>query len=277
MNARSLRRWLPALLAVLAAGLVVGVMSASSSSTVTRARLERNLPLTFSRLYVQQAKILGHKGITVQSLHARAQCDKGGPKVADVGPGADWICLMTWNDPNLDPSVMPGKFELNVHSNDCYTAGGPSKIVGLITITDTHGNDVPNPVFEFDSCFDPSGTDKPTGVTIPTTTSSTTTSPAPAPAALTLQTAPVTPSAGGRVAVHASCSVGDGGCAGTVSATIGGRSAGSRTFAIAAGKSATLPFQLPAARGRGSRKLHLALRMVIGTSSTATATIPVAG
>ena len=32
-----------------------------------------------------------------------------------------------------------GKFELNVHSNDCYTAGGPSKLTGFLTITDTHG------------------------------------------------------------------------------------------------------------------------------------------
>ena len=50
-----------------------------------------------------------------------------------------------------------GKFELNVHSNDCYTAGGPSKFVGLLTITDTHGNDVTNPAFEFDGAFDPDG------------------------------------------------------------------------------------------------------------------------
>ncbi|GAA3290792.1 hypothetical protein GCM10020218_062250 [Dactylosporangium vinaceum] len=34
-------------------------------------------------------------------------------------------------------------------------AGGPSKLVGLATITDTHGNDVTNPVFELDGAFDP--------------------------------------------------------------------------------------------------------------------------
>ena len=50
-----------------------------------------------------------------------------------------------------------GKFELQVKSNSCYTAGGPSKLVGLAVITDTHGADVPNPVFEFDGCFDPNG------------------------------------------------------------------------------------------------------------------------
>jgi hypothetical protein len=160
-----MRRLLPVVLLA----IVVAALSAcggTGGSSVTRARLERSLPVTFSNLYVQQAAILGHKGITVQNLHAKAQCDKGGPKAPDHGPGSDWICLMTWHDPNVSMADGPGKFELNVHSNDCYTAGGPSKLIGLITITDTHGNDVDNPVFEFDSCFDPNGSNAPTGVTV---------------------------------------------------------------------------------------------------------------
>lgn len=43
---------------------------------------------------------------------ASATCDKGGPKIADVGAGSNWICMMTF--------------------------------------TDNHGHDVPKPVFEFD-------------------------------------------------------------------------------------------------------------------------------
>jgi hypothetical protein len=72
---------------VLVAGVAVGALASVSHSTVTRARLERSLPETFANLYVQQARLLGHKGVTVRSLHAHAQCDKGGPHVADVGPG----------------------------------------------------------------------------------------------------------------------------------------------------------------------------------------------
>src|SRR3954467_4820633 len=155
---------------ILAALLAALGLSACGGSDVTRARLERNLPQAFSNLYVQQARLLGHQGITVQSLHARAQCDKGGPKVADRGPGADWICLMSWKDPNVKLPDGSGKFEVSAHSNDCYTAGGPSKLVGLQTITDTHGNDVSNPVFEFDACFDPHTPSTPTGVSIPTPT-----------------------------------------------------------------------------------------------------------
>src|SRR3954451_1631759 len=96
-------------------------LAGCGGSDVTRARLERSLPPAFERLYVQQAQLLGHKGITVASLRANAQCDKGGKDVPDRGPGADWICLMTWQDPNLPAGTLPGKFEVNAHSNDCYT------------------------------------------------------------------------------------------------------------------------------------------------------------
>jgi hypothetical protein len=156
------------LAAVLAAALLAAGLAGCGD--VTRPRLERSLPQVFSNLYVQQAQVLGHKGVSVRNLDAKAQCDKGGPNVADVGPGADWICQMTWKDPNIAPDTLPGKFEVNVHANDCYTAGGPSKIVGTFTITDTHGNDVDNPVFEFDGCFNPKSSNAPTGVVIATPT-----------------------------------------------------------------------------------------------------------
>ena len=96
------------------------------------------------------------RGVTAASLHAQASCDKGGPKVADVGPGARLDLPDELDRPERpDAAEGYGKFELNVHSNDCYTAGGPSKLIGPSTITDTHGREVTNPVFEFDGCFDP--------------------------------------------------------------------------------------------------------------------------
>src|SRR3954470_14154099 len=105
----------------LTALIALAGLTGCGGSVATRARLERNLPQTFSNLYVQQAKLLGHHAITVKSLHAQAQCDKGGRTVADRGPGADWICLMRWTDPNVVLPDGSGKFELNAHSNDCYT------------------------------------------------------------------------------------------------------------------------------------------------------------
>src|SRR3954449_13623407 len=156
------RRTLAGAAAVAVVAVALIALASAKGSDVTKARLERNLPVTFSNLYVQQARLLGHRGITVQSLHARASCDKGGDKVADHGPGADWICQMAWNDPNVPLPDGSAKFELNVHSNDCYTAGGPTKFVGPLSITDAKGRDVTNPVFEFDGCFNPKGTNTPT-------------------------------------------------------------------------------------------------------------------
>ncbi len=132
------------------------LLSGCGSTDVTRPRLEAALTPTFTNLFVhQQTDLLGHPGVTAASVAAHSTCDKGGPKVADRGPGADWICMVAYHDET--GKAQEGKFELQARSNSCYTASGPSKLVGLVTITDTHGRDVPNPVFEFDGCFDPRG------------------------------------------------------------------------------------------------------------------------
>ena len=165
-----MRRFIISALAVLAVVVLVGgaaVAGSGGGSSVTRARLERSLPVAFAHLYVEHARLLGHD-VSAESLHAKAMCDKGGAVEADIGPGSNWNCLVSWKDPN-DP--MPpegyGKFELDVHSNGCYTAGGPSKLVGYQTLTDTSGRVVTNPVSEFDGCFDPNGDNTPTGVVFP--------------------------------------------------------------------------------------------------------------
>src|SRR3954470_5169043 len=223
------RRGLSRLAVAALLGAAVLALGACGSTDITRARLERNLPQTFSNLYVQQAKLLAHKGITAANMHAKAQCDKGGPNVPDHGPGADWICMMTWRDTTLSPDLLPGKFEINAHSNDCYTAGGPSKIVGSFTITDTHGNDVDNPVFEFDSCFNPKTSNAPTGIAVATPAATPTVAP---PAALTLPTGSIAPAGDGSISPTLNCSSGDGGCGGTLTAKLGNRTLAPVTYAI---------------------------------------------
>jgi hypothetical protein len=146
---RLLLRGLAAALAVTAASAT----AACGSPDVTKTRLQQALVPTFENLYVQQAGILGIAGITPAGIAASADCDRGGPKVPDVGAGPNWICMVTWRDNHGQPQT--GKFELKVKTDATYVAGGPSKIVGLATITDTHGKDVPNPVFEFDGAIDP--------------------------------------------------------------------------------------------------------------------------
>lgn len=205
------------------AGLVA--LAGASRSPITRARLERDLPHTFANLYVQQAALLGHRGITAASLQAKATCDKGGDKVPDHGPGSDWICQMSWSDPNVPLPDGSGKFELNVHSNGCYTAGGPSKYVGQLTITDTAGKDVDNPVFEFDGCLDPNGPNAPTGVVIgkPASSKLTPLQQAGQVAQLTLPSGVMAANADGTITPSLVCSPGKDGCAGTITARGGGR------------------------------------------------------
>ena len=254
MTATTIRRLAPRLLIALAAGAALAAFSSGHSSAVSRARLERSLPQTFANLYIEQAKLLGHQDITVQSLHAHAACDKGGPKVPDHGPGADWTCLMSWNDPNVPLPDGTGKFELNVHSNNCYTASSPTKLVGLLTITDTHGDDVPNPVFEFDGCFDPHS-------------SNARIAPQGTPATLKLPSGQITADKTGHVAPQFTCSAGaPGGCAGILTARIASTTIGTVRYALAPDGKNTFPFALSAGQNRAGTMLRLTVTPLVGTA-----------
>jgi hypothetical protein len=266
LNRRTL---VPAAVVLVVIGALVA-LAGTSRSDVTKARLERSLPVVFSNLYVQQARLLGHRGITVRSLHARASCDKGGPKVADRGPGADWICMMAWSDPNVPLPDGSAKFEMNVHSNDCYTAGGPSKYVGQLTITDAHGRDVDNPVFEFDACFDPKSSDRPTGVSFdkPASASLTPAEQAAKTAALTLPSGQMAAGADGSIAPSLACSPGKDGCAGTLTATAGGRTV-SADYIIAPDDHAAVRLPLPR---RTTGPVRLEATPVIGSTIRPTST-----
>lgn len=230
-----MRRIIISLVAALAVVLAVGgAVTASShgSSSITRARLERSLPLVFANVYTTQAKLLGHQGVTAQSLHPTAMCDKGGAVESDVGPGSNWNCLVSWTDPdNPMPPEGYGKVELNVHSNGCYTAASPSKLVGFLTLTDTAGRVVTNPVAEFDACFDPHGDNTPTGVEFPSLLSVTTTA--------------LRPDAQGHVAIQATCGTGSAGCHGSVTAMAGSTTLGTVPVDAKEEQTSTLTFTTP--------------------------------
>ncbi|GAA1977090.1 hypothetical protein GCM10009798_42890 [Nocardioides panacihumi] len=228
------------------------------SSSITKARLERSLPTTFSNLYVQRARIQGRTDVTAASLHATAMCDKGGAALPDVGPGGDWNCLMSWTDPQVPmPQEGYGKFELNVHSNGCYTAGAPSKLVGFMTMTDATGRTVTNPVSEFDGCFDPQGDNTPTGNSFPSL--------------LSVLSTTVQPTVDHRAPIQISCGTGDGGCAGTVSATSGGVSLGSMGYAVKEEQTATLT--LPDPMPAGASDVTFTFAPTKGVASTKPTTI----
>lgn len=148
-------RLLPRLGTAVLVVAAIGSLIAAGHPDVTRARLEQSLTPVYTNLYLQQAKILGHPDFTADTLAPSTVCDRGGPKVPDTGPGADWICHVMFTD--QAGTRQDGKFELTAKSNGCYVATGPSRINGPVMITDTTGRDVLNPVFEFDACFDPAG------------------------------------------------------------------------------------------------------------------------
>lgn len=136
-----------------AATAAVCALAVSGPHDVTRARLEASLTRTFTNLYLrQQHDILGHPGVSATGAGARTTCGRTSTS-SDVGAGPDWICHVTWTDDA--GKQQDGKFELSAKANYCYVAGGPSKLVGGLTLTDTRGRDVPNPLFEFDACYDP--------------------------------------------------------------------------------------------------------------------------
>lgn len=145
----------PVRTAVAAAGLAALVsLTACGGTDVTRTRVEGSLGPTFANLYVQRAAVLGEGGVTAARTGAQPTCHRSTPGAGDTGPGADWVCMIAFVDDTGQP--QDGKFELQVRSNSCWTAGAPTKLVGANTLTDTAGHVVDNPAFEFDGCFDPS-------------------------------------------------------------------------------------------------------------------------
>ncbi len=259
-----MRRFIISLIAAIVVVLAVGgavVAGSGGGSAVTRARLERSLPTEFANLYTAQAALLGHRGITPESLHPTAMCDKGGAVEPDVGAGSNWNCLVSWTDPdNPMPPEGYGKFELQVHSNGCYTAGGPSKLVGFATLTDTSGREVANPVSEFDGCFDPHSDNTPTGVEFPSLLGVTTTA--------------LRPDSEGHVSLQATCGTGSSGCRGSITATAGGTDLGTVPIDVDEEQTATFAFDGPVPQGAPDVTFTITLTDGVGPSKPVTLEMP---
>jgi hypothetical protein len=259
-----MRRFIITAIAVLAVVLAVGgavVAGTGGGSSVTKPRLERSLPGEFANLYADQAKLLGHKGVTPASLNAKAMCDKGGAVEPDIGPGSNWNCLVSWTDPNVPmPPEGYGKFEIDVHSNGCYTAGGPSKLVGFQTLTDTKGREVTNPVYEFDGCFDPNGDNTPTGNVFPSL--------------LTVTTTALLPDAKHRVSLQLSCGTGSTGCKGSVAAAAGSTPLDTVPFDLEEENTKTVHISEPVPQGATSVTFTITATAGVGPPGPVTLNMP---
>ena len=82
-------------------------------------------------------------------LRTSASCDKGGGLVADVGPGNDWRCVVTWRLPG---SAATGSaiYQLDVSPDGHYVADGdgPQEVNGFFQVYTPTG-DAPNPLWQF--------------------------------------------------------------------------------------------------------------------------------
>ena len=85
--------------------------------------------------------------------------------IAAVTIGASVLFVGRQDLRGLSGQIIPSGTALRLVIASWGTALAP--MLGFMTITDTKGNDVPNPVFEFDVCFDPHSSNTPTGVVIP--------------------------------------------------------------------------------------------------------------
>ena len=134
-----------------------GAIAASTGATGTgieRPKLEAALSTSFSHLYVLQTERLNRASVTEHELNPTAVCDKGGDRVEDSGPGADWRCVVTWTLPGAT-SEGNAIYQLDVLPDGRFTADGdgPKEVNGFFQVRTPTG-DAPNPLWQFDGVVD---------------------------------------------------------------------------------------------------------------------------
>ena len=142
------------LVALLAGTTLVASTLVPDGSGIDRRRLETSLATAYAHLYRQQTDALHRPAVTEAQLHSSARCDKGGPRVADVGPGHDWRCVVSWRLPG-STAVGSAIYQLDVAAEGRYVADGdgPKEVNGYFTVRTPTG-DAPNPLWQLDGYVD---------------------------------------------------------------------------------------------------------------------------
>jgi ABC-2 type transport system permease protein len=143
---------LAALLAV-AVGVIAGATSASRSG-IDKAKLDGSLATSFAHLYRMQTGELHRPDVTQAQLRTSSSCDKGGPRVEDLGPGNDWRCVVSWHLPGAT-ATGSAIYQLDVNPDGRYVADGdgPQEVNGFFQVHTSTG-DAPNPLWQFDGSVD---------------------------------------------------------------------------------------------------------------------------
>jgi hypothetical protein len=140
--------------AITLAAVLLGTTGCGSSD-ITTARLEAAVGPTYKNLYgLQQHMEFGASGLT-PPVSSAAHCTKGGKTVQAGGPGNDWACEVQWMAPNGQLALIT--YEVEVRPDGCYTAQGPSSLVGQSEIDGADSRTHTNPLYAFDGCFDTTG------------------------------------------------------------------------------------------------------------------------
>ena len=130
--------------ASLAVDLVVG------GGAISSHRIGDALAASFNNRAELQQQVANLGGIAGGAPHARgATCARLSGSTS--GAGSDWNCTLTWLTP--DKVSQSARYELDVRTDGCYTASGPTSIVGGPTLTAGSGKNVTNPLGEFDGCI----------------------------------------------------------------------------------------------------------------------------
>ncbi len=132
--------------------LAAAVVSGCSASDITSTALDAAVGPAFQRLYLLQQHQLGQDAGRVPD--GRASCSRGNPASPRRGAGADWVCVL--NYPAPDGHIEPVGYEVDVTPAGCYTASGPSAVLGPQARRTPAGTTLTNPLLTFDGCFDPS-------------------------------------------------------------------------------------------------------------------------
>jgi ABC-2 type transport system permease protein len=134
--------------------VLIAAATSASGSGIDKTKLDRSLTTGFAHLYRMQTAELHRPAVTEAELHASASCDKGGPLVADSGPGNDWRCVVMWRLPG-STAVGSAIYQLDVNPDGHYAADGdgPVEVNGFFQVHLATG-DAPNPLWQFDGSVD---------------------------------------------------------------------------------------------------------------------------
>jgi ABC-2 type transport system permease protein len=140
-----------ALTAVTAAAALAGC----GGKGITSSSLQTSIARTFSNLYVLQQVDQGNPRPNPASLHAAANCQKGTASAAQEGAGNDWVCYISY-EVDGPATVVTATYNVNVQTDGCYAADGdgPTSLNGTRTIAAAGNQQVVNPLWLIDGCFD---------------------------------------------------------------------------------------------------------------------------